>query len=364
LAGGLAHDFNNILTVVIGNLSALQDARPADPACDEFVEPAMEAARRGAELIRGLLSFSRQQPLAAQRVDVAEQIRSAARLVRRSLPESLQLEVVTVLGQPLWAWTDATRLQNSLLNLILNARDATAGLAAPATIRVQASRTEQAASDRQRLPLASGSYVRIDVADNGIGMDAETQARVFEPFFTTKRPGLGTGLGLAMVHDFVRQSGGAVDVLSQLGHGATISLWLPWDHGQASSAAANPSQHPMTHRDRGVALLVEDEAAVRRVVRRLLLELGYAVVEAEDGLEAQTMLAGMPQVALLLTDIVMPGGVDGRVLARQARDQDQAQSVALMSGYAPGELDCGGIPMIAKPFTRDALARFLESLPP
>lgn len=360
LTGGLAHDFNNILTVVIGNLAALSDARSADPVVAEFVEPAVEAARRGAELIKGLLSFSRRQALQLQTVAVGAQLVAVQRLVRRSLPETLQLQCDVPAGG-LCAWTDPHLLQNTLLNLILNARDATTARPDGGTVRLSARAAAVAASPRHPLGLAPGDYVRVDVADNGVGMDAETLARVFEPFFTTKRPGLGTGLGLAMVHDFVRQSGGAIDLLSAPGQGTTVSLWLPQCEPCAQAEAEAPAEPPPAASSRGLALLVEDEPPVRLVVRRQLLDLGYAVIEADNGAEALPILDQMPGITLLLTDVVMPGGVDGRELARQARATGRIGQVALMSGYAPGQLDTGGIPMLAKPFTREQLAHFLES---
>ncbi|WP_310734400.1 PAS-domain containing protein [Ideonella livida] len=380
LSGGLAHDFNNLLTVIIGNLCALRDQRPGHPAVAEFVAPALEASHRGAELIKGLLSFSRRQPLALQAVALAPQVEGLARMLRRSLPESLRLDTVLENG-PLWALSDPHQLQNSLLNLVLNARDAVAHHPRGGRIRIRCSRPAQPRSDRAPLRLPPGRYVRLDVADNGVGMDAETQARVFEPFFTTKRPGLGTGLGLPMVQDFVRQCGGLVEVVSAPGRGTTVSLWLPVaeppsdaaDLPEAATAPDAPdaprsaatdttAPPPAGTAPRGLALLVDDEAAVRQVVRRHLLELGHAVLEAQDGDEALAILGAMPGIGLLLTDVVMPGGLDGAELARRTLAAGQVPCVGLMSGYAPGALDTGGLPMLTKPFSREQLARFLDGL--
>ena len=263
LTGGLAHDFNNILTVVIGNLGALCDARGADPAVAELIDPALEAARRGAELIKGLLSFARKQPLQAQAADLAPLLGAVGQLVRRSLPENLHLEIEAG-ATALWSWVDAHQLQNTLLNLIFNARDATLAqpLAAP-RIGIQASAQQLDATAAAALLVEPGAYVRIEVGDNGCGMDPATQSRVFEPFFTTKGAGRGSGLGLAMAYGFVRQSGGAITVRSRVGHGTTVSLWLP------ACAAAAPAELPTdpapdaAPRDRGLALLVEDDRAVR-----------------------------------------------------------------------------------------------------
>ncbi len=358
LTGGLAHDFNNILTVILGNLGALSDARGNDAAVAEFVEPAVEAARRGAELIKSLLLFARQQPLDAQAADVAPLIASVGRLVRRSLPESLQLDIDAG-DAPLWAWIDAHQLQNTLLNLILNARDATP---AQGRIGVRASVQALDAVRATALQAEPGPYVRIEVSDNGSGMDAQTLARVFEPFFTTKRSGLGTGLGMAMVYGFVKQSGGAIGIESQVGQGTTVSLWLP-----ASEVCGEPLPpaglaHDNARGDQGLALLVEDDPEVRKVVRRSLLELGFAVIEAENGGEAMQILDQTPGITLLLSDVVMPGGIDGRELAAHARQCRGVPRVVLMSGYAPDLGQPTDVPMLAKPFTKTQLAALLGEM--
>ncbi|MBL8349173.1 MAG: PAS-domain containing protein [Burkholderiaceae bacterium] len=360
LTGGLAHDFNNLLTVIIGNLGALCRARPGDPAVAEFVEPAMDAARRGADLIKGLLSFARRQPLEAQATDVVPLIAAVGRLVRRSLPDSLQLRIDTG-DAPLWAWVDPNQLQNSLLNLILNARDATR---AQGCITLCAEARPLDAGQAEALQVEPGRGVCIEVRDDGCGMDAATLARVFEPFFSTKRPGLGTGLGMAMVYGFARQSGGAVRIASQPGKGTTVRLWLPAcelaaDQQPEAEFVAEPGPG-----DQGLALLVEDEPEVRKVVRRNLLDLGYSVLEAENGGEALQILEQTPGITLLLSDVVMPGGVDGRQLARHARSVCRVPQVVLMSGYTPGPGAAGDEPVLAKPFTASQLAAWLAASAP
>ncbi len=360
LTGGLAHDFNNILTVVIGNLGALAQARAGDPLLDELVTPAIDAARRGAELIKGLLSFSRQQPLQSRACAVAPLIDSVGKLVRRSLPDTLDLRF-DVVDEGLRAWIDPYRLENALLNLILNARDATGGRG---TVRVRAAAQQVGAERAAAWQVEAGSFVRIEVSDDGPGMDEATRGRIFEPFFTTKRPGQGTGLGLSMVYGFVRQSGGAIDVESAPGRGCTLSIWLP-----ACTEAVDDEDMPRGERvlppseSRGLALLVEDDAGVRQVVRRMLLELGHVVLEAESGSEAIAILDQTPGIALLVTDVVMPGGVDGRAVAAHARDHCRVPRVLLMSGYVPGApetADLDGLPLLAKPFSRDQLAALLD----
>jgi PAS domain S-box-containing protein len=360
LTGGLAHDFNNILTVVIGNLNALSDARPGDPAVAEFVEPAVDAARRGAELIKALLSFSRQQPLEAQAVDVAALVASIGRLVRRSLPESLRLDIDAG-AAPLWAWIDSHQLQNALLNLILNARDATPS---GGTIRVRARAATLDAAAAAELQVQAGPCVRIDVIDDGSGMDAKTLARVFEPFFTTKKAGLGTGLGMAMVYGFIKQSEGAIGVASQIGQGTTVTLWLPASEFSSELAPA-VQQQPGTSAPsaQGLALLVEDDPDVRKVARRFLLELGFTVIEAENGIEAKQILEQTPGIVLLLSDVVMPGGVDGRELAAFARERCGVPRVLLMSGHAPELERPVDIAILPKPFTRAQLAALIEAVP-
>ena len=377
LTGGLAHDFNNILTVVIGNLAALRQAHAGEATLAEFVEPALQAARRGADLIKALLSFSRQQPLEAQATELAPLIDGVGQLVRRSLPESLQLDIqaaahglaadpdparvdVDVAALPLWAWIDANQLQNTLLNLILNARDAIQAQAvARGHIGLHASAQALDAAQAAQLQVEPGSYVRIEVSDNGAGMDAATLARVYEPFFTTKRPGLGTGLGLAMVYGFVRQSGGAISIHSTPGRGTTVSICLP-SCAPASPAAWPTEPDPDARRgNQGLALLVEDDREVRQVVRRQLLELGFAVIEAENGHEAVQILDQTPGIRLLLSDVVMPGGIDGRALAAHAREQCGVPRVVLMSGYAPDPSQASQVTMLAKPFTMPQLAALL-----
>ncbi|MBB3178459.1 PAS-domain containing protein [Variovorax sp. Sphag1AA] len=358
LTGGLAHDFNNILTVVIGNLAALADERPGDPALPEYVEPALEAARRGADLVRGLLSFARRQPLQAAAVHVGALVETVARLVRRSLPETLRLEV-DVGDAPLWTWIDATLLEQALLNLVLNARDAS-GADGCISLRARAAHID--ATVAAPLQLSEGDCVRIEVEDHGSGMDEYTLAHLFEPFFTTKAPGRGTGLGMAVVYGFIKQSGGAIDVRSAPGRGTTVTVWLPAAEPPAPEAGTDEAGGAL-HRaaDRGLALLVDDDAQVRRAIRRSLLELGYVVLEADSGPEALKLLANTPGITLLLSDVVLGGEIDGSAVAQAARMQGQAGAVVLMSGNAPGDLPrLPGIPLLTKPFTSEQLARAIE----
>jgi len=358
LTGGLAHDFNNLLTVVIGNLGLLAEQRCDAPETHEFVEPALQAARRGADLIRRLLSFARQQPLKAEAVDAVQAVTNVARMVRSSMPESLQIELHCG-ARPLWTWIDPSELETALLNLMLNARDATAAIGRVVVHAERMALLPDAASARQ---LAPGPYVRIDVTDDGCGMDEATLSRLFEPFFTTKPVGSGTGLGMAMVYGFVHQSGGAINVDSVPDHGTTISLWLPMTDApvEPDEVAVDARAAPDRVQYHDLALLVEDDAAVRHIVRRSLLGLGYVVLEAENGVEARAILASTTGVKLLLTDVVMPGGVDGRDLAHEARDVHGVPRVLLMSGHAPARTQPGDLPLLRKPFSAAQLAAALR----
>jgi PAS domain S-box-containing protein len=410
LTGGLAHDFNNLLTVVVGNLGRLLRERGDIPEVREYAEPALQAAGRGVDLLRRLLSFARRQPLKPGAVDVAQVVASVTRIVTRTLPETLELDL-QVGRQPLWAWLDASELENALLNLLLNARDAVAVLGTGRVqVRTEARRLDAAAAGALGLsPPAEGQpvrCVRLTVRDDGCGMDAATLRRVYEPFFTTKPPGRGSGLGLAMVYGFVRQSRGAIEIDSQPGLGTAVHLWLPacdapppeaafddpappGDEAMSAGGPPGPGTPAGADGGCGLALLVEDEDSVREVVRRHLLDLGWAVLEAADGAEARAILCHTPGIGLLLSDVVMPGGIDGRTLAREARTLHQVPRVLLMSGHVPerperpedappatrGHADSAHgshsshgseppAPLLLKPFTQAQLARALAAAGP
>lgn len=358
LTGGLAHDFNNILTVILGNLIALAEQPAAKVHVDEFISPAIEAARRGSKLIQGLLSFSRTQPLEAKVIDLNPLVMTVDALVSHTLPKAVKLST-TIATLPLIARLDPHQLQNALLNLILNSRDATDGRG---EIAVRCTAVALDTLRAAHLGLPKGPYACVQIEDNGCGMDAATKARVFEPFFTTKVPGQGTGLGMAMVYGFARQSSGTVDIQSEPGKGTLVTLWLP-AIAQTSSATTTTADAPdsdssLVHQQ--LALLVDDDSSVRQIVRRLLLEFGFAVIEAETGTEALQILDQTPGIHLLLSDIVMPGGVDGRQVARHAIVRGGVEKIILMSGYAPDAADLPDVPILAKPFTKEQLAALLQ----
>ncbi len=357
LTGGLAHDFNNILTVILGNLTALADEPTAKPHVPEFINPAIEAARRVSDLIKNLLSFSRKHPVQTSVVEINQLVTTVTDLVKRSLPDTITLQTRLALI-PLAARLDANQLQNALINLILNARDATDGRG---TITISCTAESLNPQQAEVLHLPSGAYVCVQVSDDGCGMDAATKARVFEPFFTTKGTGQGSGLGMSMVYGFARQSGGTVDIASEPGSGTCITLWLPCENDPhaASAPPDDDSLPPKARADQDLALLVEDDANVRKIVRRLLLDLGFAVLEAETGAEALHILDQTSGIRLLLSDIVMPGGVDGRQVARHALHKGRIPKIILMSGYAPDSQEVMGIPLLAKPFTKAQLAALI-----
>jgi len=366
LTGGLAHDFNNMLTVVMGNLHGLVEALGDHPAVAEYVEPALAAAEGGAGLIRRLLAFSRQQPIAPVVVEVNELVLDMARMIRRSLPSTITVSTASR-DVDLRALVDPNQLESALLNLALNARDA---MPNGGELRIACSleRIEGAAAADLELP--PGCYVQIAVADNGTGMDSATLTRVFEPFFTTKKFGLGSGLGMAMVYGFIKQSGGGVRIRSRQAVGTTVSLLLPQAPREAAALPAAGTAEPVGGAPAVVArplegrlvLLVEDDDKVRDVVRKQLSALGCAVLEAESGHEAADMVENIPAIALVLSDIVMPGGMDGRALARFVRRFRPELPVVLMSGYAdralPGREDAD-VEVLGKPFTQE---RLLEAL--
>ena len=363
LTSGLSHDFNNILTVILGNLTALCAHADVRHHTDEYIAPAVEAARRGSDLIKGLLAFSRQQPVQSSAVEVDACLRSLDKLVRHTLPAGLEL-VCQPDAPGIHALLDANQLQNALLNLVLNAKDATEG---KGRIVVKSETHVLDAERAQQRNVQAGTYVCVSVQDDGCGMDAATQSRVFEPFFTTKQVGQGSGLGLSMVYGFTRRSGGAVTIDSEPGLGTTFQLWLPvpaeWlpdDAPHAQPLPYSPSPEALAQE---LALLVEDDAGVRKVVRRHLLDLGYAVLEAANGQEALGILAQTPGLKLVLSDFVMPGGVDGQQVTAQARQRGDIDKVLLMSGYPPDARHPTDIPLIQKPFTREQLAAALQACP-
>ena len=354
LTGGLAHDFNNLLTVIIGNLAALQDHRPHDAEINEFVEPALQSARRGVQLIKRLLTFSRQQPLEPQAVDIGRLIAGMSKLVRRSLPESIAVST-DLAGASIHALVDPGQLESALLNFALNARDA---MPDGGRLHIAARPVELESVEAGAFEITPGAYAMIEVADNGCGMDAATLARVYEPFFTTKRFGLGSGLGLSMAYGFVKQSGGGLSIRSEPGQGTTVLMVLPLTRPQADPDTP-PEDTPLAHGGE-LVLLVEDDAAVRRVVRQQLVDLGYPVIEAKNGAQALEMIAQIPDIALMVSDIIMPGGLNGHQLAARVQAERPEIRILLMSGYTDEIVSESALPVLSKPFARQDLVRAIQ----
>jgi PAS domain S-box-containing protein len=366
LTGGVAHDFNNLLTVIIGNLEMLQ-RREADALSERgrgAVDNAMNGARRAALLTSSLLAFARRQPLAPRPIDANAQIAGMSDLLDRSLTERVRVE--TVLQPGLWtAHADANQLESAILNLALNARDAMPG---GGTLTIETANVVlDDAYCRDNDDVEPGAYVGIFVGDTGDGMDSEVQARAFDPFFTTKDIGQGTGLGLSQVYGFAKQSGGHVRIFSAPGAGTTIRLYLPrrdMPAGVVERADVAPSAPPG---GRETILVVEDEDRVRAHSTAILEELGYRVLAAADGPAGLDMLRRHPGVALLLSDLGLPKGMDGEQLAVLARRLLPGLKVLFVSGYARSVVDHdgqmpAGTELITKPFTFDGLARRVRGL--
>ncbi|MCC6776931.1 MAG: response regulator [Hyphomicrobiales bacterium] len=360
LTGGIAHDFNNMLAVVISSLSLLKRRLAAGRRdIEDLIEGGLDGAQRAASLTQRLLAFARQQPLSPQRLDVNRMIQSLGELIRRTIGEDIRIE--TVLAGGLWSvYADASQLENAVLNLVVNARDAM-----PEGGKLTIETSNSFLDDeyvRDQSEVASGQYVMIAVTDTGTGMSPEAVARAFEPFFTTKGLGRGTGLGLAQVYGFVKQSRGHARIYSEEGHGTTVKLYLPRHAGSDEVIVTSPTPAVV---ERGspseCILVVEDEARVRQLSSETLRDLGYRVLEADGAVSALAHIGADPGIALLFTDIVMPD-VNGRKLADQALTLNPNLKVLYTTGFTRnavihnGMLDIG-VSFIAKPFTIEALAR-------
>jgi PAS domain S-box-containing protein len=359
LTGGIAHDFNNMLTGIIGGIQVVR-SRISKGRTGE-VEPIMDAvvvsAQRAASLVHRLLAFSRRQPLDPQAVDASALVASMEDLLRRTLGEQIQLRVAA--DPATWsAWSDANQLENAILNLAINARDAMPTIG---TLTIATGNARLSAGDVAGHPgLKIGDYVEVSVTDTGEGMPPEVVAKAFDPFFTTKPIGQGTGLGLSMIYGFMQQTGGHVTIDSALGRGTTIRLFLPRDLGATGAADTAAPVSPITApRGSGESILVvEDDISVRLLMTEVLVELGYAVLTASDSTTALPILAADGPIDLLISDIGLPG-MDGRELAEQARRHRPNLKVLFVTGYAAkaavrSELLDPGMDLISKPFEIDA----------
>jgi PAS domain S-box-containing protein len=354
LTGGIAHDFNNLLTVVIGSAETLADGLAGDPEMASVARMALDAAERGAELVSRLLAFARTQPLTAQPVDCRKFLDALLPILRRTISSDIVIEVEAPGGE-LRCLADLTQLTSAVLNLCINARDA---MPAGGQLTVRAAREGE---------LGSGdpAFVVLSVADTGEGMSAQVRARALEPFFTTKPEGEGSGLGLSMVHGFVTQSGGRMEIESELGQGSCVRLYLP-----QTACADAPSEPellavPAAHGRR--VLVVEDDDLLRDQVARQLTLLGCEVAVKRNGHDALQHIEETAEIDLLMTDIAMPGGLNGRHLADRARRLRPAMRILFTSGHTDEAairalgLD-GRAGFLGKPYRRAALARKLAEI--
>jgi two-component system cell cycle sensor histidine kinase/response regulator CckA len=359
LSGGVAHDFNNLLGVIIGYGEVVQEGTPGESPLRPCVDEMLKAGHRAASLTRQLLAFSRQQVMDPRVLDLNVVVKDMEKMLKRLIGEDVQLKTDLQADlAPIKA--DQGQLEQVVMNLAVNARDA---MPQGGELRLCTSNfhMDQNFVRRYPYPVSVGDYVLFSVRDNGIGMDAQTRARVFEPFFTTKEKGKGTGLGLSTVYGVVKQSGGYIDVLSEQGTGTTFNIYLPKVESPPDSQSPATTLPASFHGNETV-LLVEDEISLRRLSRHLLELCGYDVLEAENGEDAIAKShKRLDTIHLLLTDVVMPG-ISGRVLADQLLKSRPEMQVVYMSGYTGQTVGEHGVLaegsyFLPKPFTREALAR-------
>ena len=366
LTGGLAHDFNNLLTGITGSLELLQtriqQGRVED--VNRYVTAAQDAATRAAALTHRLLAFSRRQTLAPQRTDVNVLVAGMKELIQRTVGPEITVEAL--LADDLWSTLiDASQLENALLNLCLNARDAMPD-GGKITVETRNGRLDaRAAREREVEP---GPYVCLSVSDNGTGMSPDVIAKAFEPFFTTKPIGQGTGLGLSMIYGFTKQSGGQVCIYSEVGQGTTICLYLPQHAGAETEGDRSPGLGEAPRAEQGeTVLVVDDEPTIRMLVAEVLEDLGYRAIEAADGAAGLKVLRSDARIDLLVTDVGLPGGINGRQVADAARVVRPALKVLFITGYAEqaaishGHLD-PGMHVLTKPFAIEVLAKRIKDV--
>ncbi|MBT5040316.1 MAG: PAS domain S-box protein [Rhodospirillaceae bacterium] len=363
LTGGVAHDFNNLLAVMLGNLELLRDYVSAEGKGGQMIDRAVRAAERGATLTNRLLSFSRNQLLQPEPVDLNNLIAETTDMLRLTLGATIALE--TVFGENLWPCeVDVSQLENAILNLAINARDAMPG---GGTLTIKTANMAIVESDATaQLDAPPGDFAVLSVSDTGSGISHDVLDRVFDPFFSTKDVGQGTGLGLSMVYGFAKQSGGHATIESDKGAGTTVRIFLPRS-SEHSTAKDTPASEKEEARGTGEKILVvEDNADVRALALALLAGLGYETFEAADGNTALSVLQQSPPVDLLLSDIVLPGGMNGRELADKVRHLNPAIKILYMSGYADSAFteptrQKGDAFLLSKPFGKEDLAEAVRN---
>ncbi|MBS0642790.1 MAG: PAS domain S-box protein [Proteobacteria bacterium] len=366
LTGGLAHDFNNLLTGILGSLelarSRLAQGRPED--ADRHMTAAQGAASRAAALTHRLLAFARRQTLDPRPTNASELVGGIADLVRRTVGPGIRLE--TVCGVGLWqALCDPNQLENAILNLCINARDA---MPDGGRLTIETTNMYYDGSDPNMRDMDPGQYVAVCVSDTGVGMPPDVRERAFEPFYTTKPTGQGTGLGLSMVYGFAKQSGGTARIYSEPSQGTTIRIYLPRFHGEAPPAEAPPQPAEMPHAEAGeTVLVVDDEPTVRLLITEVLADLGYTAIEAADAAAGLKVLQSNVRIDLLITDVGLPGGLNGRQMADAARQTRTRLKVLFITGYAVnaaignGYLE-PGMHVLTKPFAIEKLAASIRRI--
>lgn len=363
LTGGVAHDFNNLLTVICGNLELLLDSRGSDDEVHELATGALEAASRSSLLTARLLAFSRRQALDTQPVDLVSLTKGLLDLLRRSLGETVEIETrfERNLGQAL---VDPSQLEHAIINLAVNARDA---MGDGGKLLIEAANASLNVEEVVKHGSSVTSFVVLSITDTGMGMTEETKARAFDPFFTTKEVGKGSGLGLSMVYGFVRQSGGFVNIHSRPGQGTTVELYLPRALKLAEEEDPEATDRAISQGSGETVLVVEDDPRVLDFTTRLCSRLGYLPLPASNAREALQVLGDKPEVAVLFSDMILPGGVNGVELALRARRVRPDLPVLLTSGYADASIvelqrSLPGVGMISKPFDAMTLATGLRNL--
>jgi signal transduction histidine kinase/DNA-binding response OmpR family regulator len=362
LTGGIAHDFNNLLQVISSNLTLLQRDIADTPKAMQRYNHAAMAVERGAKLTRQLLAFARRQPLEPHAINLSRIIGDTTELLRHTLGEDVEIETVVAGG--LWnTLVDPTQVENVIVNLAINARDAMAG-GGKLTIELANAYLDETYASKH-VEVTAGQYVMLAVSDTGSGMTPEVAERAFEPFFTTKGAQRGTGLGLSQVYGFVKQSGGHIKLYTELGHGTTFKIYLPRTR-QPDEFAESVSLTPVSGGSETV-LVVEDDETVRAAASDMLAEMGYRILQADNPDAALAVLRSGATIDLLFTDVVMPGNVSTRDMARAAKEIHPRLQVLFTSGYTSnsivhdGRLD-DGVSLLSKPYTKDELARKTRSV--
>nr|WP_250810442.1 PAS domain-containing protein [Neorhizobium tomejilense] len=362
LAGGIAHDFNNLLQVITGNLQLLGREFAGNEVAERRLNSALAGASRGARLASQLLAFGRRQPLSPKVINLSRLIREMDHLLRRSLGEAIEID--TIVGGGLWnTLVDPSNVENALLNLAINARDAMNGQG-KLTIELGNAYLDDEYASRT-FDIEAGQYVMLAVTDTGTGMTADILAKVFDPFFTTKPEGKGTGLGLSMVYGFVKQSGGHIRIYSEPGNGTTVRIYLPRSMEDEDVVAENTGGAALGGNE--TILVVEDDEAVREITVSLLAELGYRVLRAKDADSGLAIIESGVPIDCLFTDVVMPGRLKSRDLAKRAKERLPHLGVLFTSGYTENSIVHGGrldpgVNLLSKPYTREALARKIRQV--